>query len=172
MLAVFKQHLPASYRNILKHIAQSNVYPNEPRIKCDGCGTDLLVAMLGSVAQLQRLGNSPRNGSTIPQLLEVCFACDQCRNTVEQVAMVRHGNGQHGRLVMYWRDISDYCDPATYIKLLREDLKFVAYHQNYFVGDSGIRWMRFFEAMFYYVCRPEPGKKFSKLETHWERFEL
>lgn len=173
MLSVYKQHLPGSYRNILKEIAKSNVYPNEPKIGCDECKSDILLTMSGAVAHLTQNTISPRNGSTVPQLLEICFACDECRSIVERKAKLRHDNG-NGRysVLTYWRDISDYCKPEIYIKQLRNDLKFVTYHQNYFVGDSGIRWMRFFEAMFYYVSRPEPGRTFSEWVTHWERYEL
>lgn len=173
MFSVYKQHLPESYRKILKGFAKSNVYPNEPAIGCDECKTDILLSLRGAVAHVTQNTISPRNGSTVPQLLEVCFACDECRDSVEEKALRRHSRGGNSFAVLiYWREIADYCKPEIYIRQLRNDLKFIAYHKNYFVGDSGMRWLRFFEAMFYYVSRPEPGRTFSESVTFWERYEL
>lgn len=167
-LAVYKQHLRASFDANVKIDIASKIYSKEPKIHCFKCKSNLLENLEGWKFEQFTQIRSAKRDTFSSQLINIGFCCNCCKTEKE----LELGNMGYS-VQTYWRELSYYTEPKSYIRSLMEGLKFLSFHGNYFASEEvAIKWNRFYLIMFYYVSRKQDQSTQRSFNSYFEEYQL
>ena len=159
---VLKRYFPEYYKNYYQHEIDSKIYRDKPEILCKICGENIISTLDGYVVEhkemifLKETDEHPRY-----KVRDITFCCKGCFAEVERTFIMPMNSRSSFQL--HKVELKDLTNPLHYINYLHNKIRCLHNDSNYFDEGPYRIWIKFYQAMFYFVSRfheTKQGKMF------------